>query len=588
MAEGTPIYNQAITCLCGNLATHHCNTCGDTLCTNCKITHQKSKATGHHSVVPYAERLGPDHVSSLSCSDHKGIECTYWCEKCGKATCIDCVTSTHKGHSMIKLEAILKEKRTMLQKELANLESGILKEWKDLLVEAKQVTADYLDKVDGVEKDLEAQAKKFHDKVEEIFKTSKQQLEAMKITNLDILHQQEKMVSKGLEKVKQEIRECEDKLRNGEIERLLQYEGSQDKKKETLPHISKALAPVFSPGQIETESLTEMFGKLDEQQAEDIKPDIKPIKSTVPLTIKINAASSPETTATTGESNSKLVNSERPQSQKISKRIKVPTPPQRKLMATTLVKSCFNNGFSSVDQSIACVGSGRVWVRTGARRLQLMDRHGALKDTIHTGFDFKGIFLSPQGEFLLTDTTNSCIKSISPDKEVGTLFTTQWKPYGLCCLHSGNVAVSFSDEGRVIIYSRSGKILQELDKKLFKQPYRMTQNNVNNDLCICDEGSKKVVALDTSYHLLYQYKGQDSTKFSPMGLCTDSAGRILITTCNFHNHSLHILDKDGKFLQYLLTWEQGLRDPVSIEVDREGSAWVGGLNGGVKVVKYLQ
>ena len=586
MAEGTPIYNKAVTCLCGNLATHHCNTCGDTLCSNCKITHQKSKATGHHSVVPYGERLRPDHVSSLFCQDHKGTECTYWCEKCVKAACIDCVTSTHNGHRMIKLEAILKDKRTMLQRELANLESGVLKEWKGLLVDAKQVTADYLDKVDGVEKELDAQAKKFHDKVEEIFKTSKKQLEVIRATNLDILHQQEKTISEGLEKVKQEIRECEDKLRNGEVARLLQYEGSEDKERETLPHIDEVNAPVFSPGQLKSPSLAEMFGKLTEQQTEDTNPEneIKPIHDTVPLTIQNNAASSQKTTTTTGANKSKLIDSEHPQSQKISKHVTVPIPPQKQLMSTLSVQSSFGTGFSSIFQTLVCVGSGLAWVKTRGTRLQLMDQQGALKDIIHTKFDIYDLVLSTQGELFLSD-TNNCITSISPDKVVSTLFTTRWAAYGLCCLHSGDIAVTFGSEGKVVIYSRSGDIIQELDEKLFKYPYRVAQNEVNNDLCICDEGSKKVVALDASYHVRYQYTGQDNNRFSPKDLCTDSTGRVLITDWN---HRVHILDTDGRFLQHILTEEQGLWRPVSIDVDSEGNAWVGEKYGGVKVVKYLQ
>ena len=451
------------------------------------------------------------------------------------------------------------------------------------------MTADYLDKVDGVEKDLEAQAKKFHDKVDEIFKTSKQQLETMKETNLETLHQQEKMVSEGLEKVKQEVRECEDKLRNGEIERLLQYEGSQDKNKESLPHISEVLAPVFSPGQIETKSLCDLFGKLTEQQTKDTKTqnEIKPIQDTVPLTVKNNAKPSPETTP--GESNSKLVTSEHSQNQKISQHVTLPTvPPLRQLMSTPSVQYSFYTGYHSYNQHIACVGSGLAWVRTGDSRLQLMDHHGAVKDTIDTGFYFWDVVLSPQGERLLTDTTNRCIISISPDKVVRKLFTTQWEPWGLCCLHSGNVAVTFYQVGRVVTYSRSGKMIQELDKTLFRHPNRVAQNKVNNDLCICDAGSEKIVALDASYHLRYQYTGQGNTvtTFSPMDLCTDGAGHVLITDWN--NHSVHILDKDGGFLQYLLTGEQGLRVPVSIDVDTEGNAWVGEQFGEVKVVKYLQ
>ena len=96
----------------------------------------------------------------------------------------------------------------------------------------------------------------------------------------------------------------------------------------------------------------------------------------------------------------------------------------------------------------------------------------------------------------------------------------------------------------------------------------------------------KVVALDKDYRVRYEYTGQrDRETFSPRGLCTDNEGRVLITDVS--NHRVHILDRDGHFRQFLLTKEQGLRLPWSIDVDREGNAWVGG-GGGMKVVKYLQ
>ena len=239
-------------------------------------------------------------------------------------------------------------------------------------------------------------------------------------------------------------------------------------------------------------------------------------------------------------------------SQKSSHQVIHPTTPQMQLMSTPLIQSTFDIGFVSENQSIACVGPGLAWVKINFRRLQLMDQHGAVKDTIDTEFDLIDAVISPQGELLLSDYTNNCIKSISPDKVVKTLFSTWWKPWGLCCLHSGDIVVTFIIEGRVAIYSMSGNIIQELDKKLFRNPYRVAQNKVNNDLFISDYDGKKVVALDASYYrVLYEYTGQGGTAFRPVELCNDSAGRILIT--DIDGHSVHILDKDGKFLQYLLS-----------------------------------
>ena len=510
---------------------------------------------------------------------------------------MDCVTTTHYGHKMKKLEVILKEKTAMLQRELADLENNKLKEWKDLMEDVKQRIPKYLYQVNGVEKELAARAKVFHAKVDEIFKDSREQLKDIAKRNLVVFHQQVEMVSDGLEKVKQEIKECEDKLRNGSMESLLQYQEKEEGEKATLPKISPVMPPIFSPSEIDTKSLTEMFGKFTEQHTKDGNANTGATpQDAMKATGKGNAALLQGATPKTGASDSKSESSSRI-NQKNSEEITGPTLPQRQLMPTPSVMSSFYTGYNCYNQSINCVGSGQAWVTTEDKRLQLMDQHGAVMDTIHTDFHFNDVVLSPHGELLLSNYSD-CIKSISPDKVVRTLFTTQWRPCGLCCLHNGDIAVTFCDDGtfqsdgRVVIYSRSGEIVQELDKKLFRYPYRVAQNKVNNDLYICDKGGRyiyssgKIIALNTSYHLKYEYTGQGNTVIDPMDLCTDSAGHVLITY--HHNHTVDILDRDGRFLQYLLTREQGLGEPVSINVDGEGNTWVGDYTGNVKVVKYLQ
>ena len=265
-----PTFHMAITCLCDNKVEYYCNTCGDSLCSKCKAIHLKSKAASDHSVVPYGEKLRPDHVSALFCSEHPGKECKHWCEKCGIAACMDCVTSFHHGHEMMKLEVIIQEKTALLQKELANLESNVLKEWEDLKKEAKQMTTNFIEQVNGIDKDLDARVIEFHAKVDEIYHSSKTKLEALKSTNLKILRRQQKTISNRLKKVKQEIKECEDKLRDGSIESLLQYEG---RKELIQPEISPVLPPIFSRNEIDMASLATMFGKLTDQQEKDENPE---------------------------------------------------------------------------------------------------------------------------------------------------------------------------------------------------------------------------------------------------------------------------------------------------------------------------
>ena len=149
--------------------------------------------------------------------------------------------------------------------------------------------------------------------------------------------------------------------------------------------------------------------------------------------------------------------------------------------------------------SIVYAGSGRAWAQTDDKKLQLINRRRAVKDTIDTDFAFNDITISPQGNLLLSDKDSNSIVSISGEKVAKTLFNTStnmgWfktscKSHGLCYLHSGDIAVTFADEGRVVIYSMSGKVIKELDKKLFRYPRKVAQSKINSDLYIADNDAK--------------------------------------------------------------------------------------------------
>ena len=634
------------------------------------------QSNGHHAVVEYGKKLLPGNISSPLCNDHDGKDCIYWCQTCWKATCIDCVISLHNGHSFTKLETALQEKRTSLQNELENLESNILKEWKDLLVQAKQATADFLEQMSygGIEKKLEDRAKVFHKIVDEILENNKKQLREAKASNLAALREQERRVSDGLEKVKQDIKDCEDRLRTGDIENLLK--DVQESKQYVLPTISGVIPPSFTSSQIDSTSLAKMFGKLTVQKASqaddshhsqstdtsksnqktqfvkrpksdpatvarrhsdpiqtplqetlkssstesvsvppipdkkptvpgrkpfmpDKKPAVPDRKPLIPGKVPDRKPVTQETAKPSVAGHSKPIQA---QTKPLQQQILIPTGQSKLILQTS----------NSPVRSIACALSGQAWIRVLNRKLQLVDRHASsVKDAIETDFDFGFMIISPQGDILLSDTSNNSIKSISRVKKlmimrwtVKTLFKLLWTPTDLCCLDSGNIAVTFFNEGCVVIYSTSGQVIKALDTKLFNQPLRVAQNKINSDMYITDRNpiedlernrrstedssTGKVLALDKDFNIRYEYTGRYRNRkpFSPYGLCTDEAGHVLISDHN--NHRVHILDKDGQFLRELLTEDQRRREPYNIDVDDEGNAWVGYSDGGVIVVKYLQ
>ena len=413
----------------------------------------------------------------------------------------------------------------------------------------------------------------------------------MKTSRLAILHEQEKRVSDGLEQVKEQIETCEDKLRYGDMRSLLEHEAAQNTKEAVLPKISHVMPPVLTPCQIDINSLSEMFGSFIIQnptQEADSESHVQPSNEEFQQTKKSVIKEASETTEESATRNNETSHPV-PEDDKMSSYL--PTKPLKQFVPRSSIESQFDVKYS--NPSLACIGSSQAWTQTSSKRLQLVDRNGTVKDTIDTDFGVNAVFLSPQEEILLTDWSNNCIKTISRGfftnrRTFKTLFNTKWKPNGLCFFHNGDIAVTFFVKRAVLIYSKYGYIIKELDKSLFRHPFRVAQSKINSNLYISDkkdttaDSTGKVLALDKDYKVRFEYTGPDDRGFYPWGICTDNAGRVLITDIN--NNRVHILDEDGKFLQYLIIEEPGLKWPVSIDVDSVGNLWVGEWEGGVKVV----
>ena len=242
---------------------------------------------------------------------------------------------------------------------------------------------------------------------------------------------------------------------------------------------------------------------------------------------------------------------------------------------------------------IACVEKGLAWVETNYSTLQLLDKDGSAKETVLVDFNFWDICLASNGQIVYADMKNKSIKSLTKEKDINTLFETSWKPTSLYCLLNDDIVVSFSNQRKVLIYCRDGQVRRTLDHIKFSYPCKLSANKLNQDIYICDQTHNysyegKLVAVGVDGKLRFEYYGQVDKEFSPAYVCSDWMGHILIT--DIDNHKIHILDKEGQFMQHVMTSE--LTYPSTIDVDQEGNIWVGEevdtKRGCVKVIKYLQ
>ncbi|XP_022336256.2 uncharacterized protein LOC111132724 [Crassostrea virginica] len=204
------------------------------------------------------------------------------------------------------------------------------------------------------------------------------------------------------------------------------------------------------------------------------------------------------------------------------------------------------------------------------------------------------------GDLVYTDNEDSSINIVEM-KRIQTLITltrTEWRPRGLCCTFSGDLLVIIESrdgkQAKVVHYSGS-KEKQSIQWDDHGQPlystgrlfnYEYIAENRNFDICVADNkaciSSGAVIVVNAVGRLRFRYTGPFSTSkgsFDPLGITTDSKGRILIA--DYCNHRIHIVDQDGELICYIKNCH--LEDPCGICVDSKDNLFVAEVTG--KVIK---
>ena len=263
-------------------------------------------------------------------------------------------------------------------------------EWEESLEKAKKITTDFLENVDMIDKELAQMAKEMHKQVDVILYQSKRTLQQMRILNLTKLQKQEKYISGRLQKLKEDVARYEDQLKYADPSALLQYKQGIAEDEAKPPSLETAQMPVFIKGQNDVNSMENMFGRVSIQECR-----AEPSESSIAIR--------------KGSSGSKSLQ----KSLSLISRWK-------------LTQSTFEVDYKYPH--ITCMGQGLAWVRTGKEQLQLINRDGSAIDTINIDFIVLDLALTSDGDLLLADWTNSCVKSVSIQKEITTLCSTNRKP----------------------------------------------------------------------------------------------------------------------------------------------------------------
>ena len=113
--------------------------------------------------------------------------------------------------------------------------------------------------------------------------------------------------------------------------------------------------------------------------------------------------------------------------------------------------------------------------------------------------------------------------------------------------------------------------------------------NRNLDICVADKKAGAVVVVNQAGKLRFRYTGQSSSTknepFKPISITTDSQSRIMTSVIN--NHCIHVLDENGRFLQYIDNCD--LNFPAGLCVDNDDTLFVCEVRrGNVKRIRFLK
>ncbi|XP_048768498.2 E3 ubiquitin-protein ligase TRIM71-like [Ostrea edulis] len=518
----------------------HCELCHINLCIVCVDKHL-SDFSKEHNVVSYINRIST--LNYQKCLHHTKKRCELYCEKCDIPVCSTCVTSgKHKGHDVSDVQKKLSSKTQEVQKDLEELETRIYPRYEEIVSDIRSQKTELETNCRKLTTAADQQEEVWHREITAIVNQRKSDIAEMKSKHLDVLDKHTDEITHKIKELRQIIEDLKKILISNDVTRKSFYK-SRNSEFRRLPPTVQVILPNFSPQEINTDQLKEMFGSL----------------SSLCITKKHGyTMKSPEA---------------------------VSSPPVKPLLDNPRITATLDTGYRSF--SVTCASDNEIWTRGYDKTMKLHNLEGKLLTSIPTesGNTPQDIAMTRDGDLVYTDTETRTI-NIVKNKQIQTVVTLQgWGPRNICSASSGDLLVTMiSDDNEL---TRKQKVVRytgftetqtiqfdDQGQPLYSSdvPTYISENR-NMDICVADYKAKAVVVVNQSGKLRFRYTGHPSdTKesFNPVGITTDSQSHILTADCD--NHRIHILDQDGQFLRYIHNC--GLRGPWGLCVDTRDNLFV--------------
>ncbi|XP_062598826.1 uncharacterized protein LOC134260271 [Saccostrea cucullata] len=534
----------------------HCELCHINLCI-VYVGKHLSDSSKRHKVVPYKHRKSNPNINYPKCPNHAQKHCELYCEKCDIPVCSTCISSEkHKGHDLSDALQKLSSKTKYLENDLEDIEKRIYPTLDEITSDLNSEKVNLDKHYEKLTTAVTKQGEDWHKEINVIVNKQKSEIHEMKTEHLAALNKQENEIKQITSDVKRCILDLK-KILDSNDEALTSVYKSRNAEFRRLPPKVNVSLPSFSPHQINTEQLLEMFGSL----------------SALFITTEEHGY-----TMKTPEA--------------------VSCPQVKPLLDEPELITTIDTVYDS-PYSVTCLRDEGIWTCGEDKIMKLYNLQGKLLKSIKTksGNSPRDIAVTRNGDLLYTDPKRRTINIVKNDQIQEVIRLQRWKPKGVCNTSSGDLLVimnSIDDkQSKVGRYSGSTEkqtIQFDSENKPLYSSVDCTiyiSENRNLDICVADYLAHAVVVVNQAGQLRFRYTGHPSiTKgsFYPYGITTDSKSQIL--TADHDNHCVHIVDQNGQFLRYINNCD--LQAPWGLCVDTRDNLFVAEWSSGkVKKIKYM-